>query len=177
MPSLFGKPLVFKSFLLGFHAAKYWEYLTKSCFVYVKRDFLDNAFSIFKMRRELVGNEEKWVSILPRQYDEMKAMDKYHQVAGQILFLNHEYQKQLEQLPEQNVLVTDYQSICDNPCQFIDNVQSLLSSHSKIEIRQNVDIRLNSSSNKNYSQEKMAALLEARDYWFAQHPELKTYNT
>lgn len=123
------KPVVFKSFLLGFHAARLVEQLPKSCFIYVRRNLIDNALSILKMRRNYVGDVDEWASIKPKQYSFLKDRDRYVQVMGQVLFLEYEYFKQLEQIPDKNKLIIDYTDLCSQPDTILNEVRELIDHH------------------------------------------------
>lgn len=125
----FDAPIVFKSFLLGFHAAKMVEKMSKTCFVYVKRNFLDNAFSILKLRKQLNGDENEWGSIKPKQYEMLKDLSVYEQIAGQILCMEHEYLCQLENVPKKNKAIFKYEDICSDPRNFLLKTGCLLSNH------------------------------------------------
>ncbi len=153
MSYAFKAPLVFKSFLLGFHASKMSKYLPKSCYVYIKRDFLENAFSILGLRKTLLGDVEKWASIRPKQFEWLKKENKYIQIAGQILFLEHEYLTQLKNIPAENVLFLNYNEVCTDPIGVLSRVQTQLFNKSG-------DISINSLNNisfktkiKNYPKE------------------------
>lgn len=122
----FQKPIVFKSFLVGFHALHLYQHLPKSCFLYVKRDFVENAYSILQLRKKMLGSEHLWASIKPRQFEWLHDKDVFIQIAGQILFLEHEYLAQLKQIPNANVLVYPYEAACVDPGHFITAVQKCL---------------------------------------------------
>ncbi len=118
------RPIVFKSFLAGFHAIKLHECLQKTCFIYIKRDLVDNVLSILRLREKLNGDVNIWGSIKPKQYDQLKSLTVYEQIVGQILCLEHEYLTQLEKIPERNQLVYKYEDLCDNPILFLNLVKN-----------------------------------------------------
>lgn len=125
----FDKPLLFKSFLYGFHASKAVEMLQKTCFIYIRRNVIDNAMSILKMRRKYLGEVEKWASIKPKQYHQLKNRDIYTQAVGQVLFLEYEYFKQLRQIPDENRLCVDYKQLCKQPGEVCLQVNEMLAHH------------------------------------------------
>ena len=119
MTDSFAKPIVFKSFLLGFHASIFFKNLPKSKFIYVKRNLEDNVISLIKLRKKLNGDVNIWGSIKPRQYEKLKDLNIYEQIVGQILCLENEYINQLNDIPENNVIITTYEKICENPDNFL----------------------------------------------------------
>jgi len=127
----FNRPVVFKSFLFGFHAKKAWEEMPKTCYIYVKRDYLENALSILKLRKELNNDINVWGSIKPKQYAILKNLSVHEQIAGQILCLENEYLSQLESIPERNKLLLNYSDICNNPNFFLNQVAAMITNHDK----------------------------------------------
>jgi len=122
MTAAFQKPVIFKSFLLGFHAKALYNNLPKSKFIYIKRNLVDNVMSILKLRKKLNGNINTWGSIKPKQYNFLKDLNVYEQVVGQIFCLEHEYLNQLEIIPESNKIFYNYEDLCKNPGLFLKHV-------------------------------------------------------
>lgn len=173
----FNAPVAFKSFLFGFHAAAAVEYLPKTCFIYIKRDFLDNAFSILKLRKQLNGNVEAWGSIKPIQYDSLKSLSVHEQIAGQILCMEHEYLSQLEQVPVGNRMHFQYEDVCENPANFLSKIKDLLGPHCKKVIQQK-DIEVDSFQVRKTNltnQPDTELFLEAKSKIEQLFPDLKTW--
>ena len=124
MVRAFDKPILFKSFLLGFHSFKQYTTNNKSVFIYINRDRIETAHSILKLRNNLLGDEELWGSIMPKEYSILKELDKFKQIAGQVYFLNKSYKTQLAQIPSRNVIYVDYNSFCASPKGVLDLINS-----------------------------------------------------
>lgn len=122
----FEKPIVFKSFMLGWHARWLQQQLDKTCFIWIRRDPTDNALSLLDMRRKLFGTIDKWASFKPKNYDALKELSPYEQVAGQVFYLEKAYEKQLKKLPESNYVVFDYKDICREPQRALKTIKSLI---------------------------------------------------
>lgn len=126
MAGTFNLPVLFKSFLTGFHSKKIYEVMPKSCFIYVRRDPLENAISILKLREKLSGNVKNWTSIKPKQYSWLKEEDVFTQIAGQVLFLDYEYKQQLLKIPDSNKLIVGYEESCKNPEDLLRNIHQII---------------------------------------------------
>lgn len=126
MTYAFEKPIVFKSFLMGFHASRFHQEMPKSKFIYVKRNLADNVMSILKLRKQLNGGIDTWGSIKPIQYEELKSLSVIEQVVGQILCLENEYLNQLEEIPEADKLLISYEEVCEDTEAFLTKVHNLL---------------------------------------------------
>lgn len=134
MCKTYGKPMVFKSFLLGFHSSTYFKQNSESRFIYIKRDPIENAHSILKLRRELLGDENLWGSIKPQQYEELKNRNKFEQIAGQVLFLDKKYQQLLEEVPETHKVILNYEDLCFDPGVVFDEISNKFNLKLKFKI-------------------------------------------
>jgi hypothetical protein len=121
----FEKPVLFKSFLAGFHAAHLQKVLTKTCFIYIRRNFINNAVSIYNLRKKMLGDVNLWASIKPKQYDDLKNENIYNQITRQILYLEHEYLEQLKNIPDSNKIIVGYEDVCNNPEAFLHVVKNM----------------------------------------------------
>jgi hypothetical protein len=113
MEKAFDLPVLFKSFHLGFHAASVYKYLPNTCFILIKRDPIDNASSILKMRNKLKGSENEWASFLPQNHQQLEKEDKFTQALWQVNSLNKIYEDQLVNIPKANYKVIDYSDLQD----------------------------------------------------------------
>lgn len=126
MSHAFGRPIVFKSFLLGWHVVQMQERLPKTCWLYIKRDPLDTALSILELRRDFLGSQEKWASLKPKEYQWLKDRPYWQQVAGQVYYLEQHYRTQLAQINKNQVLQVTYQELCNNPSGVLEQVVELV---------------------------------------------------
>jgi hypothetical protein len=122
----FKKPVLFKSFLAGFHAAHLHKILPKTCFIYIRRDFINNAVSIYNLRKKMLGDANLWASIKPKQYDDLKHKNIYSQITGQILYLEQEYLQQLKNIPDDNKIIVSYEDVCKKPEAFLHAVKNMI---------------------------------------------------
>lgn len=131
----FGHPVVFKSFLLGWHVAGIQAVLPKTCFVRIRRDPTQNAISILKMRRQLLGSTELWNGLKPAQYSWLKDQPYWRQVAGQVYYVERSVTQQIEKANPRTVLEVAYEELCRSPRRVLERVVELLAWHgSKVDI-------------------------------------------
>lgn len=123
------KPIVFKSFMLGWHARNMQNVLGNTCFIWVKRDPVDTALSLLDLRRDLFGTIERWASFKPLNYEQLRNQTPAQQVAGQVFHLEKTYQSQIDTLPESNYLVLQYADVCENPQKAVKEIQSLINAN------------------------------------------------
>ena len=112
MALAFNKPVLFKSFIYGFHSNEAIKKMPKTLFVYIERDIIPNALSILKFRKKVFGDKTFWASMRPHQYHLLKDETIYRQIIGQIMCLNFEYKKQLRNTPDDNKLFIKFNDLC-----------------------------------------------------------------
>jgi hypothetical protein len=126
MTHAFERPVMFKSFWLSMHIARTLSVLPRTCFVRVRRDPLENALSLLKLRQGLKGSANEWASMKPREYSRLLNYDIPVQLAGQVFFLERMMDNGIATAGGRNVLDVAYEDMCDRPAEFLDNVSSLL---------------------------------------------------
>ncbi len=145
MANVFDKPMIFKSFLLGFHAQKIFEIMPKTIFIFIKRDFYDNANSILKFRKKVFDSEDIWVSIMPKGYEYLKKLNKYEQITSQIKLINDSYDKQMEGIDNINKIEISYEEFCKNPYKLSEEINN------KIKEISNIDINIKNNNTKSFN--------------------------
>jgi len=141
MALAFGRPVLFKSFLLGWHVTEVQKILPRTCWIHVYRDPLANILSLLKLRKELLGSVEKWASLKPKEYTFLRKQSYLEQVVGQYYFLERSYREQLAQIPTDNVFHLSYEDFCRNPNAVLSDFQKMLN-------RQNSSIKITSEAPK-----------------------------
>jgi hypothetical protein len=118
--------LVFKPMeLLGFHLPRFAELFKRALFVYVRRDPMDVALSISKARQAHGCGEDSWWGSYPPKaiYDKLKQKREALQVAHQVLYFKSLYEKMLALVSNEQVLQTNYESVCAHPSGFLEQVK------------------------------------------------------
>jgi len=111
----FEKPFVVKLTMLQCHLTEIYKHIPNAIFLFVKRDPLYNMQSLLLAREKYFGNRKVWWSVKPKEYEMLKDMDEYHQVAGQVYFTNESIASEVEEISEAHKIVVNYESFCSNP--------------------------------------------------------------
>src|SRR5699024_4725866 len=125
----FGKPVAFKSFVMGWHASLMQQHLNKTCFVWIRRNPLDNALSLLETREKHFGSRNNWSTLKPNNYESLKGGTPYEQVAAQVYYMEQTYQEQLNKLPKSNYLILQYEEVCKNSAAALKAVRDMLNKH------------------------------------------------
>ncbi len=121
-----GRPLAFKSFMLGWYIEEMLNALPQTCFVWIRRDPVQNALSLLRARREYVASEDAWVGLKPKEHVWLRERTICEQVAGQVVFLDAALQREVTRARGRNVLELSYEEFCSRPAQALDRVRELL---------------------------------------------------
>lgn len=52
---------------------------------------------------------------MPKEYEQLKSMDAYHQVAGQVYFIKKSIETELADMADEHKLILDYETFCSDP--------------------------------------------------------------
>jgi len=119
----FNKAMVFKNIFGAYHLAKQKEIFRKVIYVYIKRDPLDVAVSILKARENFYSDLNIWWSSLPLEYEQIKDLDYWRQIAGQVYYLGRYYERVTKPFKSNILIEVDYGNLCKDPSSVISRIQ------------------------------------------------------
>jgi hypothetical protein len=125
MAHAFGRPMMFKPFLLTWHLQRMKEVMPRTVFVHVRRDPVDTALSLVRLRRRVLGSADRWASLRPLEADELEHEPYWWQVAGQVFHLERAITEQLDRLSPSCVVEIDYEELCADPSGALEQVREL----------------------------------------------------
>ena len=125
MLDAYGRPIVFKSFQLAWHLPRMLQELPRTVWICMRRDPVQAASSVLRLRRGLSGDETEWVSIKPKEYAWLKDTDVYTQAAGQVFFTQRTLDQHIESVQGRNVLNVDYEELIKDPLGVLVSVRDL----------------------------------------------------
>lgn len=128
MNAAWGRPTLFKSFMAAMYLPGLLRALPRTVLVRMRRDPVDNALSILRMRHQYAATPDEWVSLRPREYAWLKDESIPRQAAGQVTFVHAAIDRGLAALdePHPHVLDVDYATMCADPGRFLDALQTTL---------------------------------------------------
>jgi hypothetical protein len=116
MEYLWQRPLFFKNpAALPLQTAFLAKILPTSLFVYIKRDQIPVAISLYKGRETYMKDANQWFSVKPREYPFLKKKKVPEQIAGQVFYTQKEIEKQIEQLPDHRKICLSFSDMCEDP--------------------------------------------------------------
>ncbi|HAA51415.1 MAG TPA: hypothetical protein DCE43_16980 [Planctomycetaceae bacterium] len=123
----FRGPVVFKSFLVGWHARRLCQELSRTCVVQIRRDPTDTARSLYGMRKNYGGSIDTWTSLKPKEYEWLKDEPVWDQLVGQVHFLEKRFDEQVADVDPARVLRVEYSRLCADPRGVLEEIRQLLS--------------------------------------------------
>lgn len=123
---VFQKPFVLKGMILNYNIDFLDQIFEKAIFIHTKRDPLTNIESALKAREKQLGSIEEWYSFKIPEYEELKKLNPYEQVAGQIYYINKAVESGLANVSEHKKMTVSYEEFCENPKKFYDELKEKL---------------------------------------------------
>ena len=126
MVDVFQKPFALKGMILNYNIDFLDKVFEKAIFIYTKRDPLTNIESALKAREKQLGSIDEWYSFKIPEYNELKKLNPYEQVAGQIYHINEALETGLESVVEHKKMTVNYEEFCENPKKFYGELKDKL---------------------------------------------------
>lgn len=108
-------PLALKGMLVQQNLPFLTELFDRVVYVDVARQPFFQCQSILEARRRFFGDERRWYSVKPPEYDELLPLDPYHQVAGQVHHVRRRLDAGLAHAGPDRVVRMTYDDFCANP--------------------------------------------------------------
>jgi hypothetical protein len=118
MMSVFKKPMALKAMILNYNVDFLDQLFEKAIFIHTTRDPLTNIASALDARKKQLGSLDEWYSFKIPEYYELKKLNPYEQVAGQIHYINKAVKKELVNVAEHKKMTFNYEEFCADPSEF-----------------------------------------------------------
>lgn len=115
MMDVFQKPMALKAMILNYNIDFLDQLFEKAIFIHIKREPLTNIASALDARKRQLGSIDKWYSFKIPEYDELRKLNPYEQVAGQVHYINKAVEKGLARVAGHKKMTVNYEDFCENP--------------------------------------------------------------
>ena len=113
--SVFACPVVYKVFQLYWHLQVFHEHLPLSRWIWVRRDPVENALSLLKMRKDKTGSMDEWFSAFPLGAEQYDGEPGWVQVAVQVHLIEKWIHGQLSRIPLDAWMEITLENLCSAP--------------------------------------------------------------
>ena len=151
MMDVFQKPMALKAMILNYNIDFLDKLFEKAIFIHTKRDPLTNIASALNAREKQLGSIDEWYSFKIPEYYELKKLNSYEQVAGQIYHINKAVEDGLANVAEHKKMTVQYEYFCENPSAIFDQLKAKLG----LEKQEYCGVKKFNISRKNKSAENL----------------------
>jgi hypothetical protein len=123
---VFKKPFALKGMILNYNIDFLNKVFEKAIFIYTKRDPLTNIESALKASEQQLGSITEWYSFKIPEYEELKKLNPYEQVTGQIYYINKAIESGLKNVNKDRKMTVNYEDFCENPKIFFKELKEKL---------------------------------------------------
>lgn len=116
------KPLVIKNLSFSLRLQVLREFMPDSRYLLVRRDPLYTIQSVLMGMRKNNQPENKVWGILPRDFKELEGLDPIEMVVRQVNSIERQIYSDLKKIPDDKVLIVDYEKLGDNLDLILDEV-------------------------------------------------------
>jgi hypothetical protein len=111
------KPFAMKGMILQFNLSFLNNIFDKAILLFIRRRPFYTMQSLLQARVHFYGTIDQWYSVKPKEYDALRKLNPYEQVAGQVYYTNRSIEEELARIDPVKWLRVDYEEFCLNPGQ------------------------------------------------------------
>jgi hypothetical protein len=167
---VFKRPFATKAIIIQYNLDILYRAFPDSLLVYVFRKPRYVMQSILQARKGFYGDIGVWWSVKTKEYDQLKDMDVYHQIAGQVYYTERSLEEQLLKVHESKKMIIDYEDFCSKPKFVADAIKERYSEFGfDIDMDTQIIDRLESRNEVKIANAEMDYLENAYEYFRSSH--------
>ena len=111
----FEKPFISKGMMMQYNIPFFAGAIPEFFFLHIERDPIHVMQSVLLSKRRYYVDDSIWWSVKPRNFEQVKDLSPYHQVAGQLLGTLESIKAGLRRVEDDRQLTVSYEKFCDDP--------------------------------------------------------------
>lgn len=158
-----GKPLLFKNQHFVQRITSLCKLFPESIFIHIKRKPLPTAKSIIRQRKRLNGDVNRWYSVKPANYNNLKDLGYREQVVGQIHGIDKMIEEQFSQMAAGRYMTVRYENLEQNWFNIVEGLFTMLNKEGQVSYRSGVEepvFRSSTSYENNKETEQLKEIIE-----------------
>jgi len=120
----FKKPILFKNLNAGQRLGLISEIAPDAKFIWIKRDPLYTAQSIYIARQKMMMKSTEWWSVKPSNYLKLKSLEEIPQIVQQIFFIEKQISEDKNLFPEKNFMEIDYEQLFEDKIGIMNSINT-----------------------------------------------------
>lgn len=125
---VFKKPFLIKAHNLNYYLRLFSKHINNAIYIHMYRDPIQVINSVIKARKTRWGDNNHWFGWKPKEYDIIKDMDIYYQVAGQVYF-NEKAILNGKKYLGNRYLGFSYKDFCNTPHKIYNEIINLVNNY------------------------------------------------
>ncbi|MBN2775595.1 MAG: sulfotransferase [Prolixibacteraceae bacterium] len=121
LQQVYNRPFALKAHIINWYLKSMADNMQNAIYIHIHRNPVSKIRSLMKARKNWNGDADNWFSWKPREYEAIKNMDIYHQVAGQIYFIEKTILENRKYLGERYMKFS-YEDLCNQPEMIYNNL-------------------------------------------------------
>lgn len=122
----FDRPLVIKNLNAGQRLGLIRQVAPGAKFIFIRRDPLYTAQSIWESKQRVGLDPGEWWSIMPGNWEELRKMDSHRQVVRQVYYLEKQVMTDRLLFPGENFIIIHYDDFCRRTEAIIEQLGGLM---------------------------------------------------
>jgi hypothetical protein len=122
---IYRRPFLSKNVKIDVRLRAMKEIFPNALFLHISRDFVDSAVSLLVKRRR---DKREWISVMPRDINNIKNKSDMEQVAAQIYFVEQDIRRDIKIFGKNNYMKLEYKQLCEKPEQLMSDIFDFLKS-------------------------------------------------
>lgn len=172
---VFNKPFFLKAHNLNYYLEIFAKNVENAVFLHMYRNPIDVINSVINARMTRYGDINYFFGWRPREYDRLKYLDVYHQVAGQVYF-NEKAILDRRHVLGDRYLSFSYEDFCQNPTEVFHQIVEKINQFSSTILGKNYTGPDRFETSRCTDEEQLRKINAALDYWVNRHGPLEYSN-
>lgn len=169
---VFKRPFMLKAHNLNYYLDLFASRMNNAIYVHMYRDPVQVINSVIKGRVLRWGDINHWFGWKPREFDILKDMDVYHQVAGQVYFNEKAILDRRDSLGERYICFS-YEDFCNKPKEIFTMITDLVDIFSSKPIKKSYKGKNSFKPSNRIIDSELANIEKAFEYFTKKYGNLR----
>jgi Sulfotransferase family len=121
-----GKPFLFKNLNAGQRMALIQQIAPEAKFIFITRDPLYTAQSIWQVREKMEAPAHQWWSIMPKNVSQLLLLEPAQMIAAQVFYLEKQIVADQKLFPKEQFTTISYESLCKRPFETLERLRQFI---------------------------------------------------
>jgi hypothetical protein len=169
---VFERSFIIKAHNISYYLELFAKYLKNAVYLHMYRDPIQVINSVIKARIKRWGDINYWFGWKPKEFDLIKDMDIYRQVAGQVFFNEKAILDRKDQLGDRYINFS-YEKFCNDPEKVYNDIINVINKYTDKKINVPYKGPKNFTISDSITLQERKKIEKAFEYFCKKYGELK----